>query len=541
MEARIQQFYLRWKATAIKALKKKLGDEATAVMLKQFCNDPEFSGNITLIKEQATVIEKQTELINQLENSLKLKIDMISELNNDMARVTHTLTIANQGLEDYRVSETEANNKISDLNEKIMHLEAQLLDNKHDIIFKDGTIDETRTELIKTQNMYKAKCEENENLNRMIVDLKNELQQYKPNMTRPQLDVINVDLDPTPNTTQHVANHPIPQPRSHPHTPQYNTNPHVPQPPHITTPHMLSQQTNPYLPTYNTTPYPQQYTTPTFMPPPQNTDNYRDVESKLDNVLTKQLLQNDAKRISPFHGIIGTNGHAKAAEDFLIFYEELMKYQQKHSVDDKSMIIIFGEKTIAEAKDVFKYYKLADYNNFIEALDMFRQRYIKSDIAEYLRNNFAALNRKYDESVEQFNIRVGLTIEKIRDLTGQPPTFMEIEKVLLRPFAEELITFHGIKTACKNKNFNELVNEIEESYRRRPSLLKMTKNKIMSATETEHQMRCIHCNKTNHASKNCFHIKDRKQVTAPITESNRSMVDTSVPPPNFPGNQPFRG
>ena len=60
-------FYLKYKKTAIKALDKKLGKEATVAILQEVCKDPEFNKNISICAEQTSIIEKQTELIGQLE------------------------------------------------------------------------------------------------------------------------------------------------------------------------------------------------------------------------------------------------------------------------------------------------------------------------------------------------------------------------------------------------------------------------------------------------------------------------------------------
>ena len=278
--------------------------------------------------------------------------------------------------------------------------------------------------------------------------------------------------------------------------------------------------------------------------PQQPRDAMSSMETILTKVLAKQTSDEAAKDILPFHGLQSENGDSQAAENFLTFFEELKKYKKHTLSDDKHMFNLLRRKTKGEARKSLDFY---NPSTFREAIDLFRDRYINENYSRSLKADLRKMNREINEPVKAYHIRVGKLVETIRKITSHTPPFDEIEAVLLRPFSDEVVNYHGVRLASSNEDFQALIKELEDSYRRKPSLLKPVKpqNKIMVANENVPQIKCSYCKRTNHLAKDCFYLRDRAHGNQPSQQASvqqiyNERVDMSVPPPNYGMEQPFR-
>ena len=484
IESRLE-FYNKYKKTAIKTLENKLGKAGTTLIIQQLVRDPEFNNDVNMFGEQITVIHQQEELLKHLEKCKQMDVNRIKCLEENVKKLNATIEQNSLDFEQYKNTDYENKLTINTLNKKIDDLNSELKSYKkmNDNIFHN--IDEISKEL----KVYEIHDKNNKdgiaNLNSVILQLTKELQELK----------VNNIFDNVP--TQDV--------------------------------NMPHGNNNPFINVQNS----------------QEKDPMSGMETILNIVLAKQTSDDAAKDIAYFHGLQSENGDSQAAENFMTFFEDLRKYKTDTMSDDKHMLSLLRRKTKGEARKSLDFYNPL---SFIEAIDLFRDRYINENYSLSLKADLRKMNREINEPVKAYHIRVGKLVETIKKITSEPPPFDEIESVLLKPFNDEVVNYHGVRQASKNKDFQALTKELEDSYRRKPSLLKPIKaqNKILVVNDNESQIKCSYCKRTNHLAKDCFHLKaknDRNQPTQPLgmQQINNEIIDTTVLPPNFYFQQPFRG
>ena len=456
-------FYLKYKKTAIKALDKKLGKEATVAILQEVCKDPEFNKNISICAEQTSIIEKQTELIGQMEQCKIADVKTIKKLNDDIDSLNRELVLAKNELSDYRKLDQENKNLISNLLKDIERLETKADDFKNCDTHSLHQIRELEFDLDRIKEVDRRKSLEIQELREAVFNLNREIQLGK--ITERSIHRPSIDLN-----TSHLSDR---------QTQDINTSPKAPL--------------------------------------------------TVEQSLQKQAMDQAAKDVISFEGLLNEYNYTPAAENFLKFHEAVMKFKRKYEADDKYMLSFIDAKLRGEVKLAFDVRKPQSFN---EAIEWLKTKYIKNNYATSIRNTFRSMSRNVSEPVESFHNRVVQAIENIKSLTYEPPHFDEIEAVLLKPYTDEMVNYHGVKMASLNKDYTALIEELEANYIRKPSLLKPVKNnRIMTANDSTNQEG--NYNRGKRGNKHNFSPAN--------VQSNPQQVDISVPPPNYQDSQPFRG
>ena len=500
------EYYNKYKKLALKTLASKFHDQETALfMIKRLYEDEELNSEATTLKHLKNVLSDNQESLTQMGLGFEE-----SEKTNERLR---------QNIQDIEAEKETLNEKIKEIN--------NLLKTKEEENYHLKNINERLRQSL--QNVE----EEKETLVKKIQEINNLLKSKEETI---QELLKQKHYFPPP-----IPTYPTPTAPSYPNpvTPQPQALPVPDNPPYKQQNQDLAYTIQPTTIPCIQTPYTTYTNPPQFLQAQTNTNtpsgNSSSETRKFTSVMETFVDQNEAKNITPFHGVQGEKGLPDAAQKFLKFQRQLQNYQATQSASDERMLKLMTSKLKGDAEKLIDLKRPSTYS---EAIELFRNRYIKQEFVVSLMTNFPSINRELDESVQAFNLRVHCAIQLIEDLTGHPPPFHEIEKVLLRPYDDEMINYHNIKEASSKQDVMELTRQIEDFHIRKPSLLKNIKgNRIMTTNEGEYQPRCIHCGSNTHFSRYCPNSRYRNAPqNAP--RPYRVSQNTSIPSPN---HQPFRG